>query len=552
MHRSGIHFPRRGPSGGRARVGSGLGRLAAGAVVALYGGGVSAQTDTAAARAAHIITVEAIARHVAVLANDSMAGRNMPSRGLTQAADYVAEQFRTLGLQPGMKGWVQTYPVATSIMKLNDGVSRLYCSATSSGKAGGTDTMATAVTFANGAYFAVDTVLESGASYATTGPVVAVSGRQTPATVGQDLRGRVVLYLPAPGVDSATQRQVLRELYAANRVLVLSRDDSATFTHRQQAAATRLVRVIDQAQPFTAPTDVSHWAAYVWPGAIQGCLEHAGVQLDKWRSDTVPTIRELPGVTVWSVPRFDKASQDVVTGMNVIGILPGTGFATKDNDSPRQEQVLVISAHMDHSGISRGRPDRNGANDNASGVAVLLELAKTFGKLDPQQRPHRSIIFLATSGAHFWGSTYWIEANADANLAVAANINLDMLGRRAGDSVWVDGLRDVEWPVPLRPDLLATLYPELHLTVVDGGSIVRPLSDHFAFVGHSIPSLYFYDDDHAAPVFDPGVPSALDPARTARIAEFVFYLIYRLGNETQRPTWTSEGRRNRLSVFDSP
>ena len=170
-------------------------------------------------------------------------------------------------------------------------------------------------------------------------------------------------------------------------MLVLSRDDSTTFAHRQQAVAPRPIRVIDHAEPFTAPREVSHWALHVWPGALRGCLGRAGVGLEQTQADTLPTIRELPGLTIWSVPRSGEASPDTVTGMNVIGIL--SRFATQESDRQYQDEPIVISAHMDRGSVGRGQVDPNGVNDNASGVAVLLELAKAFSRLDERARPRR-------------------------------------------------------------------------------------------------------------------------------------------------------------------
>lgn len=536
----------------------------------LRSGASSAQTDTsagavtAAARAVEVITADGVARHVGVLTADSTDDGAAPGHGLARTAQYVMEQFQKLGLQPGGAdgAWMQNYPVVSSRLKLDYATSQISCAATVRGKAPGsgaaadTESVTTTLSFARGAYFAVDTALESGATLpfreggATT--VVAVSGRQTAATVAQaDLHNATVLYIPAPGADSATQRQVLRQLYAANRVLVLSRDDSAAFVRRQQAMASKSIWAINQTEPFAAPREVSHWAISVRPSAVQECLAQAGLELARLQTDTVPTVRPLPGLTVWSLLRTAAVTEEITTGTNVIGILPGSVLPKQDGLESSHGEYLVISAHMDHGAFGSGSTDRisSRANDNASGVAALLELARAFGQLREGERPRRSIVLLAMSGrTEFWGSSSWLEANK--NLAVAANINLDMLGRPAGDSVWVDGLQEVELPIPLK--WLAAIHPELQVTLVEGGSIARPESDHFAFVRRAIPSLFFHRDTHTVSASSSGTPAAFDAAAAAGTAKLVFLLAYAMGQEERRLVWTAEGRRNLVALWETP
>lgn len=543
-------------------------------VLGLGPGLISAQTETGVAhaavtQAADSITAEGIARHVSVMADDSMMGRDTPSPGLAKTAQYIAEQFKKLGLGPfgdtiagspeHKRTWFQRYPTPGSLT-LNSAMSQVsfYTQLRKGGKpivdeGGGALSEAAAITFDNGARFAVDTVPQFGARADFGGRAVVVSGRQTPATLQQaKLENKVVLYIPAPDADSALQRKLIDQLYVSNHVLALSDEDSAGFALRQLAAASHPPLVVDGV--FEDALDVHYWAAYVRLGMVKDFLKSAGLDLTQVRTDTAPRMRELSTLNIGLDLRFAEQPKDTTTAMNVVGVLPGVGEKFRYlyyQYVGERDRYIVISAHMDHTGLSRGQADsiNNGANDNASGIAVLLELAKAFSQTGA--RPRRTIIFLATSGGgkERWGSSHALEGEGSVIRGLAENyptmnINLDMLGRSPGDSVLVSGLYDLDWPV--RPDWIAGQHPELRLTVADGGTVVNATSDHFEFVRRRIPSLYFHNDSHTAPAVGPDSPAAVDADAAARIAKLVFFVTYALGNTEKSAAWSATGRMNRL------
>ncbi len=140
---------------------------------------------------------------------------------------------------------------------------------------------------------------------------------------------------------------------------------------------------------------------------------------------------------------------------NVTGVLPGTG---------RKDEVVVISAHYDHLGVSENWKPKmkrdvvyNGANDDASGVAVMLSLASYFASIPHQ----RTIVFVAFSGEEvgLWGSrAFCTIIKPDL---VVAQINLEMLGR-SGEykKPFITG----HWHSDLRDILNKTINDSLHTT----------------------------------------------------------------------------------------
>ncbi len=178
------------------------------------------------------------------------------------------------------------------------------------------------------------------------------------------------------------------------------------------------------------------------------------------------------------------------TGRNVIGLLEGS------HRTLRQE-VVVIGAHYDHlglGGVGSLAPDEhgsvhNGADDNASGVAALIAAAKLLR----QQRPARSVIFVAFSGEEIGllGSAHYVAHPAVPLERTRAMLNLDMVGRLEGDPLIVYGVGTAqEWeaileranrggiPLALRPDGYGP-------------------SDHTSFYARDIPVLHFFTNTHA-------------------------------------------------------
>ena len=186
---------------------------------------------------------------------------------------------------------------------------------------------------------------------------------------------------------------------------------------------------------------------------------------------------------------------------NVVALLPG-------RDPSVREQFVVVGAHFDHLGRSTqgaldpNRKDaiRNGADDNASGTAAVLELARLFTRTPPR----RSLVFVAFSGEELGllGSQYFVEHSPVAMDSVVAMVNFDMVGRLREDKLIVYG---VSTAVELRnvldsantgaagPPSQSPWQTPLRITALGDG--FGP-SDHSSFYAHNIPVLHFFTDLH--------------------------------------------------------
>ncbi len=212
-------------------------------------------------------------------------------------------------------------------------------------------------------------------------------------------------------------------------------------------------------------------------------------------------------------------------GINVVARIRGT---------ERTERVIVITAHYDHLGERNGRIF-NGADDNASGVAAMLALARAFA-VSP---PRHTIVFAALDAEELGllGARAFVDEPVVPLDAIAINVNLDMVGRNAAGELWVAGTHHSPALKPFVEQLARDAPVRLRLghdrPAVPGQDDWTGASDHAAFHARGIPFLYFGVEDHADyhretddfPAIEPGFQ--LRSART--IAAFVFALDDRLG-----------------------
>ena len=171
----------------------------------------------------------------------------------------------------------------------------------------------------------------------------------------------------------------------------------------------------------------------------------------------------------------------------------------------------------------RGDSVYNGADDNATGVAALVEIAAAFAALP--ERPARPVAFVAVSGREggLRGSRWFVDhATLDLSSAVAA-VNLDMIGRNHPDTVAV---LDGDGPGPA--DVLtrtAASWPGLRLTVVrSGGARDMPAvpTDHAPFAGAGVPAITVSTGLHADYHRPADEPRRVNPDKAMRIARLVF------------------------------
>jgi Zn-dependent M28 family amino/carboxypeptidase len=437
------------------------------------------------------VDTAAMDAHLRFLASDLLEGRAPATRGGRLAAEYIAAQFQALGLEPAGANGTYFQPVALVGMTPQPTFSW--------GKPGQLDSLSFRDQF-------VAWAERPEADIAADGEVVFVGyGIRAPEWQwddykGMDLHGKMLLMLVNdPGLVDTTVFLGKTLTYYGRWTYKL--EEAA----RQGAAGAVLIHTTESA---TYPWEVvrGSWsveqfkldqpqspslafAGWVTEANARAALANAGGGLNLDSLTRAAARRDFHPVAtgVQASVRVHSALRRVASE-NVVARLPG-------RDARRAEQGVLITSHWDHKGIGpaiRGDSIYNGAEDNASGIAATLGVAKALTQLP---RPARSIYFVATTAEEsgLLGSEAYVQRPLIPLGQTAAVLNLDVtnvrgatrdIGARGGDRstlgpVFEAAARAESLAVESEPDVR--------------GSFFR--SDHFPFARAGVPALSIYAGD---------------------------------------------------------
>jgi len=509
--------------------------------------------DVAAALA--VVTPAAIERHMRVLADDSMMGRAPGTEGFEKSASYAEGVLRDLGLQPAGEngGWRQAVPLRHSTVVESE-------SGMSVQTPDGLRQLAYDVDF----YLGADPLRPSVAL--EDAPVVFVGfGVSAPALgyddyADADVRGKVVLFLSGAPASFPSDERAYYSSGATKTSEALSRGAVGTMT-------------------FWAPGDPRlRWdvnaarakrGSFDWLGtdgtpsradpALMGSASLNQVAVEAlFTGSATPLEQALDQASANAPQAFDLATRVSmrtvtehadVNSFNVVAKLEGS-------DPELRDENVVYVGHVDHFGAGvavDGDSIYNGAHDNASGVAIVLETARAFTSLP--EAPRRSVLFLIAT-AEEWGllgSDYFAEHPTVPRESLVANFSLDM-------PFLFHPLLDI---VPYGADhtsmgdAVATAAAHMGLglgpdPIPEQVLFIR--SDHFSFIRHGIPALFIksgfetgderdggaintaYRQERYHTPFD-DMTQAFDFESGADHARINFLTGYVIAQQDQRPTW---------------
>ncbi|MGI9457024.1 MAG: M20/M25/M40 family metallo-hydrolase [Aeoliella sp.] len=265
--------------------------------------------------------------------------------------------------------------------------------------------------------------------------------------------------------------------------------------------------------------------------AGQPLLQTLEQQIDERLS---PASRELDD---WHLQGAVDIERKIVEIKNVIGILEGEG--------PLADETIIIGAHYDHLGrVAQGstKPEEgaihNGADDNASGTAALLEVARYFA-MKPIN-PARRLVFIAFTGEErgLLGSAHYVKHPLFPLETTVAMFNFDMVGRLANNKLNVNGYDSAQ-----EFSQLVDQVNERHgfeLGKVPGG---HGRSDHASFSSRKIPSLHFFTgfhDEYHRPSDD---VELLNVPGLRRVSEYACELVELVVASPDRPKYVAPAPR---------
>ncbi len=221
---------------------------------------------------------------------------------------------------------------------------------------------------------------------------------------------------------------------------------------------------------------------------------------------------------------------DNAKACNVVAVLRGS-------DPKLAAEAVVYSAHNDHVGKRIDGEIFNGADDNASGSAGLMAIARAYA--ESKEKPRRSVIFLSVSGEELglWGSAYFADHPTWAADQLVANVNTDMIGRNGPES---EG--DVVMVTPSnRHAKFSTIVQDasgfgavLGFSFTSGDKYYTR-SDHFNFAKKGIPVVFFCNGEHEDYHQVTDTADKLDGTKMERIARLAFWTGWSVANADERP-----------------
>jgi len=499
------------------------------------------------------IKAPALAASIAFLASPSLEGRGLGSRGLDAAAEYVAASLALAGVPPlaetdEKKPAPEPYFQPVPIREITGFTGEVTVETR-----GGEEVRTRS--FLSG----VDCLFSETPPQSVAAPVVFAGYGIREEKLGRDdyrgleVRGRIVLVLGGLPSGPEWQKPELVGRYGAEKVrerwavkvetaralgavavLGVEGDDFATRLVRKEKVEPRFF------MPFGGPgapeklplVRVSPVAADVILAA--GNLDSASARAAKPLA--------LPGATV---AIRTGGTERLITSRNVVAFIAGS-------DTKLREDAIVIGAHMDHLGRV-GDIVYPGADDNASGVSALLEIAKAFAAAP--NRPKRTLVFAFWTGEEEgkFGSGYWVRHPLWPLKRIVAYLNLDMIGhpwsmeeirKLVADTglpngeQFLAGVKPAEFAEPgvaeWSPELAEVLRRAgpaaglaLHLDRTDGKS---GGSDYRDFARAGIAWVRFFGNFFPG-YHEPGdTPDQLDPVQVQRMARFCLATTWLLAN----------------------
>jgi Zn-dependent M28 family amino/carboxypeptidase len=508
-------------------------------------------TDAVSSGEPYQVSPARLEEHIRYLASDRLAGRGTGTPGYDSAARYVAEHFAALRLDSaGTEGYFQ--PVPFRHARAVEGSSLVLA-----GRSGHRELTAYRDYVPQPNFVAAQAEVTAPLVFAGFG--VTAPERGYDDYRGVDAKGKIVVLLTgAPSSFPPAERAH----YANGR---MKRENAV----RRGAVGVLVVRTRDQSFPWDRLVRQSRRGNMRWvdrsgaPADVSPAIRGAGTLSDSvaaqlFEGAPQPLAAVLDAAEAGKPPAFDlplRATLRTVTAHsrlqspNVAGLLRGS-------DPRLRDEVVVYTAHLDHLGIGepvQGDSIYNGALDNASGSAALLEVARAFATL--REAPRRSVLFLAVTGEEegLLGSDYFAQYPTVPLERIVANVNIDGLAIlypfREMVAFGADHTTLDSTVSRVARGLGVTIAPDPFPQEV---FFVR--SDQFSFVRRGVPSVFPFpglrsDSGVDAPARfkewlatryhtpQDDVDQPMDLEAGARNAQLEFLVGLEIANADQRPAW---------------
>ncbi len=438
---------------------------------------------------------------VAWLSAPEREGRGLGTQGLEAAARYIAGRFAEAGLRPGGSDGGFLQPFETVVAIRNAGA-RLRVGA---------------LQLEGDAAVAPLMVSESGhfaGPLAFAGYGISAPDRGHDDYQDLDVDGRVVVVLEGrPEAGALEGPEGVAFLRRRAKIMAARRRGAAGVLFVPETRERELGAIPHAADPNVQPAGL--FGLRLSRPAAAELLHLAGRDLESLaaRASSGEPVSLTLDLEASGEVRIERTRGPVA---NVVGVLPG-------RDPSLSDEAIVIGAHYDHlgrGGFGSLAPSRQGevhpgADDNASGTAALLEIARRLAAGPPLRRTLTFVAFTAEE-VGLLGSAHFVDRRPEGLPAPVAMLNMDMVGRLREGRIVVFGSESAdEW----RP-LLDASATALGLDLALEGHGTGP-SDQTSFYVKSVPVLHFFTGVHSAYHTPDDVASAVDARGLARVCDLV-------------------------------
>jgi len=535
---------------------SAVGMLTVAACAATTNQSLVAPSGNGAEPTAASFSATRIKADIGFLADDMLKGRDTGSEGHRIAANYVAAQFERLGLKPaGVNGsYFQEVPFKTAVLEQDAAEISITVGGKESTLVLGDDYFMSANVKTPKAEISGDVVF---VGYGVHAPSIGIDDLK-----GMDLEGKIVLYVS--GVPSGLHSEIAAHLGSSSSRPAEFARRGAIGTMRVNTPEADKERPVstfkrflggkrfDWVEPEGATTKRVKVGAIISNDAARTLFEGADISFDDALKNVIED--KFTSVALKSSVTMKRSSSltEAIYSPNVLAVLEGS-------DPTLKAEYVVLSAHLDHIGISTRAKDgedkiNNGALDNATGISVMLEVARAYA--DTDTRPRRSILFAAVTAEEkgLLGAGYFAEYPTVEQSAMVADVNLDMplLLYNFTDVVAFGAERSSLGPITREAiaKIGVTLSPD---PMPQQNIFVR--SDHYQFVKKGIPAVFlmtgwgkgvngkdaaaiwgkFFQETYHKPSDQTDLD--IDYEVGAKFAHVNWLITNAIANADERPTW---------------
>jgi len=491
------------------------------------------------------ITEAEMRDHIFFLASDYMGGRVAPSAEYEIAAQYVATQFASGGVEPliseegDMSGYFQEVPFE----KVEFGEDAKWILNSKTGKKEFTHEVDYKIL--EGRFMPEEPMDVVFAGYGIREPDHGWNDYES-----IDIEGKMVMVMAGAPVKKgkAVLPDSLHQEY--NSMMGLQKKISPLFEQKPSAIILILDKQMSAMVPFDMmPSNLSEeMYRYLGPDESEDSLRNPMIYLVK---DEVirsifegqkydPVNIEEDGIKKYLTYQLEDISIETqftvletseVSLKNVIGIVKGT-------DPELSDQFITVGAHLDHVAYPTGEV-ANGADDDASGSAGVIEIAEAVAR----NPPRRSVVFIAYTAEEMGlnGSHYFVNAGPLAIEDIKFNVNLDMIGRTTAENKETRShyvIADSKYGSKLE-HFIAEINDETiqYPLIFDFDHIHSGSSDHASYHDAGIPAFFFFSGDHED-LHTPGDDaSKIEYDKAVKISQLAYLITMKLANMDEVPTF---------------